>query len=275
MKINHHVHSTGSDGDSSPTMIVDVAKALGFDYLCLTDHGPRSIEPYYGFGKFFSKDYVEEVSGLRINHENGLEVAFGAEMEWIEGQERYIGDFIDKHSLDYVLGSVHVLNLEDSYHSVNFAIDGSIEDSINRIGGIKEWVKEYYRQVTLLAESGFFDAVAHFDLVKYYNRDSCLFDQKEDWYRKNVHEALDAIADNGLIIEINTSGFRYSCQEQFPSQWILDEANKRNIAITLGSDMHNIANIDSGLDIAQSIAKASGYSSVVKYKDRQRINIPF
>jgi PHP domain len=41
-----HAHSTWSDGDLSPTELVDLYGEAGFDVLCITDHVLRSDDPW-------------------------------------------------------------------------------------------------------------------------------------------------------------------------------------------------------------------------------------
>ncbi|TNJ67693.1 hypothetical protein FE784_02710 [Paenibacillus hemerocallicola] len=52
-----------------------------------------------------------------------------------------------------------------------------------------------------------------------------------------IDEALQAIAESGAAIEINTSG-RAVCGSWYPSDDILERALRYGVAVTFGSDAH-------------------------------------
>lgn len=103
------------------------------------------------------------------------------------------------------------------------------------------------------------DIIAHFDLVKCWNKDSKFFSENEEWYRQEVFKTLKTIKENNLAIEINTAGERYySCNCFFPSTWILKQMKKLNIPITISSDFHEVG-FDYEIEKAIELAKTTGY----------------
>jgi len=79
-------------------------------------------------------------------------------------------------------------------------------------------------------------------------------------------------------MEINTSGLLTHAKEQYPSKWIIVEAKKRNIPLTIGSDFHRDKNrstqqVDASLEYALSLAKKVGYKSVMIFKKRKQIEV--
>ena len=165
--------------------------------------------------------------------------------------------------------------INKEYLPINWTEELFLE-AIDKSKGIKNLVKEYYKQARLIAQSEAFECIAHFDLIKCWNKDSKYFSDKEDWYKYEVLKTLDEISKSKISIEINTSNWRdfYPCEEQCPSLWILQEAKKRNIPITIGSDGHKKEHIGTGLERAIILAKQAGYISILKFKKRKPIQIP-
>lgn len=270
--INHHVHTTGSDGVMSPKEVIELAIKSKLSFICFTDHYPRPVIDKWA-NDFFNKDYIKEIKSVKKEYQNKIEISFGVEFDWYEGSENWIKKEIKKHDFDFVMGSVHMLkSKENNYFGINFDEPILIKE-IEKSKGMKKIIQEYYRQIRLMARSKIFDCVGHLDVIKTYNENSKLFNENEDWYKEEVIKTLNEIKNNDLVMEINTSGFTYECKEQFPSFWIINEANKLNIPITIGADTHEPERIIDNLDKAIELAKKAGYSSILKFKNRKRIKV--
>lgn len=277
--INFHVHSTGSDGKQTPEEVIKEAINAGIDFMCFTDHykQPFLIEPNWPTDKFHSPAYVEDIKRLQEQYQDKIDISFGAEFDWIEPYSEWLKKEISKEKYDYIIGSVHVIVKNDKlFYALDFGKGNHAKwlATAERIGGIESFAKEYYRQVRLLAKSGLYDSVGHFDLIKIYNKDSCYFSENSDWYKKEVLSALDAIATAKMAIEINIRGFHKAIETQYPSLWILEEARKRNIPITIGSDAHRVGEVGQDLDKAYELARKAGYKEIVRFKARKKISIP-
>ncbi len=271
--INFHIHSTGSDGKLTPEKAVKEAIKAGIKYLCFTDHYKRANKDPWASG-FFTKKYIQTIKNLQIKYQDKIDISFGAEIDWFEKSEKWITEEIAKHNFDYVLGSVHLLkSKKGDYFGVNFDED-RFQKEITEFGGIKNLLNEYFRKLKLMINSGIFDSVAHLDVIKTLNGKSKYFSQKSKQYKNQIFEVLEAIKKNKMCIEINTSGWGYSCKEQFPSLWILKKARKMNIPLTIGTDCHFSDRISYNLDKAYKVAKQAGYREIVRFKARKMIKIP-
>lgn len=88
-----------------------------------------------------------------------------------------------------------------------------------------------------------FDILGHIDYYKKYSKFSDHIKTFEK-HRSDYKEILSRIIESGKVIEVNTSGLRHKCSEQFPSLEILElyrELGGRSIAT--GSDSHNIGDV--------------------------------
>jgi histidinol-phosphatase (PHP family) len=257
--INHHMHSTGSDGRNSPREMVERAIKKKLDFICFTDHNPRVYGNFWGEG-FFSKEYSNEMKEIRKEFKDKIEIGFGIEIDWTEEDRDIFGKQIKEHDFDYVLGSVHIIKIGEEYFGVNFE-ESILKKKFNKFGE-RKILREYFTQLKHLAGSGLFDCVAHLDVIKTLNKDNKFFDQDSDFYKNGILEVLDEIKKNGLAIEINTSGEIYSCNEMFPG-----------IPLTIGTDGHWLDRVDMGLKKAYALARKVGYKEILKFKKRKPIKI--
>ena len=268
-----HNHSTGSDGKLSPEELIEKAIELGWDYVYFTDHflNPKKAGIIYEDDNYFNNNYINEIKHLKEKYKDKIEVCFGVELGWLNSYEKWLKEQSKKYNFDYVIGSIHdIIDKNKKPHSMESGKENWLK-SAKSFGGIEEFVKEYYKQIKLLIKSKIFDSVGHLDYIKVYNREQDLFSEKADWYKKEVLSVLDLIKKNKIALEINHGGIR-KCKAAFPSLWILKEAKKRNIPITLGIDAHLAEHLNNKImNQLIQIAKQTGYDSVVRFKDRKMI----
>jgi len=281
MKIgDFHIHSTGSDGKLSPKEVVKTAISLKLPYICFTDHYPfppgfeSRFKDAERWSHFHNKKYYQKVLKLKQECKESLEVYFGAEFNWLEKYKDWTAQEVKKRQYDYALIAIHMLPKGDNPNPLNWT-EEIFQQVIKDHSGTKNLVKEYYKQVRLAVQSDLFDCIAHFDLVKSWNKDSKYFDEDEEWYKEEVLKTLDVVEKHNIGIEINTSNYGpyYPVLEQCPSFWILKEAKKRNIPITIGSDAHKKEEIGAGLKRAANLAKQAGYDYIVKFKNRESVKV--
>lgn len=88
MPVDMHVHTTASDGEDSPELVVARAKEIGLEAVAITDHDTvAGIEPAIA------------AAGL-----NGIEVIPGIELSTVYGDEELhiLGYFIDLHCREFL-----------------------------------------------------------------------------------------------------------------------------------------------------------------------------
>ncbi len=277
-KINFHIHSTGSDGKLTPEEVVKEAIAAGIKYMCFTDHYglPSGVAEEVDSVEPHSAAYVREVRRLQRAYKKDIDIAFGAELDWLEHHQEWLKQELKKRKYDYVLGSIHFLEKNGRYYVFDLGKEGKQEwlEVADVFGGVENFVNEYYKQIRLMAKSRLYDCVGHFDIVKMYNADSSLFSENSGWYKQGVNSALDSIKDAGMSLEINTHGLIKVTASQYPSFWILKEARKRNIPLTVGTDAHRTGQVNQDIDKAYSLAKQAGYKEIVRFKARKMISMP-
>jgi histidinol-phosphatase (PHP family) len=270
-----HLHTKESDGAYSVAEVIEFALARKLSYICFTDHYPLPPELEQNAPQGFSDAYVKEIEEAKQKFTGTIDICLGAEFDWLEDYAGWTKQEIAKRNYDYVLGSVHLLNTFDrdrKYGILDLNEEG-FYDLIKIRGSAQNVVAEYYRQLRLMIESKMFDGVGHFDLIKIYNKSDSLFSEHSDWYKDDVIKTLDVLAESKMCMEINTNGWYKKCSVQYPSVWILKEAKKRNITITLSSDGHRGDSIGRDLLKAAELAQSAGYESIVRFKQRKMLAV--
>jgi histidinol-phosphatase (PHP family) len=159
----------------------------------------------------------------------------GLEVDFIPGK---ISPFDFKDRLDYTIGSVHFV---DNAWEIDNTYDVFIEGLKNYFGGsIRQAVARYYELTREMVKTTPPNIVGHIDKIKMHNRGDRFYMEDEPWYREQVDLTLDAVAEAGCIVEVNTRGlYQNKVDSTYPSQWILHEILRKNIPITLSSDAHH------------------------------------
>jgi len=277
-KINFHIHSLGSDGKLTPEEVIAESIKEGVKFICFTDHyrNPNEdIDPGWSRTHFHNKDYIAEVRRLQKEYAGKIDISFGVEMDWFEAFQDWIKKQIEINKFDYVLGSVHFLPLAEKFYNFDFG-DGNEEkfkEILSTFKSIKTLVSVYYEQLRLMIQSGLYDAVGHFDYIKRNNAVLNLFSEDEDYYRKEVLSTLDVLAKSKMAMEINLRGLSKSTKAQYPSMWILKEARKRGIPLTIGTDAHAKGQVGDLIEKAYELVREAGYREVVRFKDRKMIKL--
>jgi len=118
--------------------------------------------------------------------------------------------------------------------------------------------------LTLAAESGFFQIIAHADLCKnsaFIPRKTALRCSDVFWRRSKR---------NGLAMELNTAGLRKDCREIYPSPQIVRMAAEMEVPITFASDAHAPNEVGADFEQAVALARSAGYTHYCRFTQRQR-----
>ena len=120
------------------------------------------------------------------------------------------------------------------------------------------------------AESGFFDTLAHPDLIKNH--------APEEWIISRIlpfmEKALDRIAATGVAMELNTSGLNKAIPEMNPGRTQLELMHERNIPVVIGADAHRPARVGADFEKALRLLQEVGYGEVSFFLDRKRQTVP-
>jgi histidinol-phosphatase (PHP family) len=260
---NYHTHTRHCDGHGEPREYAEAALQKGMSSLGFSGHNVLPFPTEWTMPAEQLESYLREVRDARDRYRGELEVFLGIEADFIPGLTSPVHPGIRRLGFDFVVGSVHFVGPSDGDH--NWTVDGSREEMEAAVrdgfgGDVRRLVERYYGLVAAMAETAAPDIIAHFDVVKKNNRDGRLFSEDDPWYHAAVTRALDAVRRSKSILEINTGGVvRNTSGAFYPSPWILEEAQRRDVPVVVSSDAHRPENLDGMFPEAIQALRGAGY----------------
>jgi histidinol-phosphatase (PHP family) len=237
---NYHTHSRYSDGQTTLRDLVEGAAAAGMEALGLSDHGPLGEDTVsWTMIPDRLNDYRAEIEDLAEEYGGAVEVLLGLEADWLPERGYWLGS-IRSLPWDYLIGSVHLVGTPRGLWSIDYTAK-VFETGIEQLfdGNLQAAFGAYYSRLTEAAGSGAFQVLGHLDLVKKWNRNECYFEEGQSWYRTLVEPVLDAAVKTDTIVEVNTAGLERPAGAFYPSSWIIEQALKRGVRLTLNADAHH------------------------------------
>jgi len=245
-----------------------VQKAIDekIDIFGFSDHNPMELDKKHRMEYKYKDDYKNMFQSVKKQFEKEIKLLFAYEFDYLQyGMDKKILN----EKLDYLIGSVHILD--------NFIVDDEkkIKEYALKVGQFKNkdsdslW-ENYFEQIKLMAKSGYFNIVGHIDLIKLLTKE----EPKKD-IRLIAKDALKAIKESGMSIEINASGLRKEVKELYPSKKLLEEIYSYDIPITFGSDSHLVEHINFQKEYCENLAKEIGYTKCVYYENKETIFVDF
>lgn len=260
---DHHTHHERcGHAEGCLEDVVRAAILRNLPAIGLSDHAPLLMLPgdhplpFTAMPRSAFPDYVREMSAIR-SETRQIPVLAGVEADYAPGFVDAYRELLAGQPLDYVIGSVHW-------------VDGwSIFQPRLPEGWTREHAWSRYLALTREAAGcGLFDVLGHLDCLKTKGH------LPPDWRTPELLDTLDAIADSGVAIELNTSGWRKPVNDCFPTFDILKLAAERGIPVCLGSDAHRPEDVGAGFGRAARLLREAGYTETVTFKERERRVVP-
>ncbi len=233
MLYNYHTHTTYCDGKTPAEEMVQRAVELGISKLGFSGHSYTKFDLEPCMTRSGTECYKKEISALKEKYKGKIEISLGIEYDY------YSDEPMDGY--DYILGSVHYILKNGEYLCVDYSRQNQI-DIVNKYfgGDFYAYIEEYYKTVEDLYNKTKCNIVGHFDLIKKYNKDGSLFDQKHPRYIAAWKKAADAIIKTSAVVEINTGGMaRGHLDEPYPSEEIIEYFKANGKKMIFSSDCHN------------------------------------
>ncbi len=261
MLATYHNHTDWSDGTGSIDDMIAGARTLGVQELGLSDHftlHPTQHDIAWAMEPDRVGAYVDAVrdAAARAAAEGGPVVRAGLEADWFEPTAGALRAVLSSLPLDFVVGSVHYHGDTelDGRPSVWEAWSPRQQDAVHRA---------YWVNMQRMAESGLFDIVGHLDLTKKFN-----FHPSEP-IDDQIDRTLDAIANSGMVVELNTNGWNCPCAEAYPSRALLARCRARDIPVTISADAHHPDHLVRDFGRAVELLQDVGYAQVARFAQRE------
>lgn len=256
--IDYHIH-TDLCKHATGTMeeYVEFAINIGLKEICFTDHNPfaNSFDIDHRMREKEFHFYIDNIIKLQKNYPE-ISILSGLETDYIEGEERYLDDLLNRYPIDFVLMSIHFIS---GWNNKQWVFNYS-----NLKKPIKEIYSDYYKTMKNGIKTGLFDCIAHFDLIR-NGIDNILLTNKDD-----IETILELTKKFDLSIEINSSGIRKNKGGIFPKIDLIKKIVKKGIPVTFGSDAHHPYQVGDNLDNVLNELKSIKNLKFSLYKNRQK-----
>lgn len=263
---DYHLHSTASsDGHTPAAAYVERAIALGLREIGFAEHAdfdPRD----HGYGYFDYSRYLADLEAARNVAAGRIAIRTGLEVTYQRSREDEIRRFLADKTLDYCLGSVHLV---ESGADMASLVEPGDARAYFASRSLRQAYLPYWAELRAAVVGGLFDLLGHLDVAKRYAAD--VHDPfQPEVFAAEIREILRLAVERGIGLEINTSGWRQGPGEPYPTLTVLCWYRELGGEIvTFGSDAHRLEYLGYGLPRAAALAKAAGFSALALYEKRR------
>jgi histidinol-phosphatase (PHP family) len=250
----------------SPIEYVMTAAEKGIDLITFTCHIPMEWEAFGQEGIRMRRDQLDEYVALihdaaKQAKEMGVEVLCGIEAEVFpdEAQLEPMDEVLAAHPWDFVLGSLHAQCR--SYLSWL---------STNKVKKDPMRIDSYFRHLKDGAQSGRYDSMSHPDVIRTYGVVRDFFPEDHE---EVIRDFLQAVVDEDICMEVNTSGLTKGAFEIHPDPLILDWAAEMGVKLTIGSDSHRPSSVGRFFNWVQPMLREKGFKDLHYFRGRKRHRI--
>jgi histidinol-phosphatase (PHP family) len=127
---------------------------------------------------------------------------------------------------------------------------------------------EYLHTTQAAARSGAYDIIGHLDCLKTRGHICDLS------ITPLLEETVHVLAETGVAVELNTSGWRKEIAACYPRAELLECCCHYGVAITLGSDAHTPEDVASGFEDALGLLRDIGFRELATFEQRRRRMVP-
>jgi len=266
MKFDLHTHHDRcGHAEGVIRSYIEAAIAEGLQVIGISDHSPYFAEeeeqPWPGIAMAKSEfaRYVTEVLTLKEEYRDRIEVLLGVESDFFPEHADIYRRIYEQYPFDYIIGSVHRSDGVSIFNKKRW-------EGLAKAEKVRQ--KElYYDLIRQSAESGMFQILGHIDAMKgYYPEFSAI-------QTEAVENTLRIIGENGLAIEINTSGKTKHCGGWYPSDEILERALYNGVSVTFGSDAHIPSRVGDEFELVKQRLKEIGFKEWVFFRQKAPVAV--
>jgi histidinol-phosphatase (PHP family) len=258
----HHYRCGHADGQMDD--YVEAAIGAGLAEIGLSDHAPIyhfEGDPYPRPQGAMSQGelpaYIDDMLRVRDRFAGRIRVRLGIESDYILGWDAHFQSLWLNYPLDYVIGSVHWL---DKWSIFDPELPSGLDTA--------QVYAEYLETTQAAARSGAYDIIGHLDCLKTVGH------IPEPALTPLVDTTAKVLAESGVAIELNTSGWRKPFNECFPRADLLARCCYYGVPITLGSDAHTPGDVAYRFADAITLLLDVGYREYATFEKRRRRMVP-
>lgn len=250
-------------GEDRLEAIVAAYIAKGYTWVGLSEHMPpvgddflfpEEREAGLTAAKMAARfeQYVHTARRLQRTHTDDLDLLVAMEVETYPGSVGLAKKLIEKHDLDYVVGSIHHVDaIPIDFNQAEYARAAAVA------GGLRKLYCRYFdQQYEMLSELGP-AAVGHFDLIRIFDQDYHERILKPDVWQRVVRN-LEYIRDRGMILDINLRALFKGATDPYPCKPILRQIAEMGLKVAPGDDSHGVATVGACWGAGMAALEAAG-----------------
>jgi histidinol-phosphatase (PHP family) len=265
---DQHLHSHHSfDSQADPRDNVLRAIEVGLSGLSFTEHYDTHPDERDGC-VYDDARYSSTIDELRREFEGSIRIGKGVEICYQPDNMAEIVDFLDTHTFDVVILSVHWCYGQPIHERRVW--EGQDPSRVTR--RYLEAVRDAVAHVERLqrGRSRLFDILGHLDFCKRYSMRfaecNCVGDHFDV-----IEGILTGCLAADIVPEVNTSTLRQGLTEAMPGPGVVRRyAELGGTMMSLGSDSHRACDIGADFDRAIATLRAAGIANVPVFESRNR-----
>ncbi len=232
-----HCHSNFCDGKHSPEDMVKSAISKGLSHFGICIHSYTPFDDGYCAKPCDYKKFISEMSHLKEKYADKINLLCGIEQDYYS--ENYGEEF------DYVIGSVHYIEIGKEYFPLDLSRDVFVALCNDKFGGDYTLLaKAYFEILSQVKDKTNADIIGHFDIITKYNEGFCLFREDDEKYIAYGNNCIDILSQKSAVFEINTGAIsRGHRKSPYPSNVFLNKMVSNGAKLILSSDAHSKENI--------------------------------
>jgi histidinol-phosphatase (PHP family) len=268
MLTDYHLHLRPDDVDATPASYftaanveryLEAARACGIEELGVSEHVHRFRDALELWDHPFWQETAHDDLGSYCEFIASTPLRLGIEMDFVPGREDRIASMLDAYEFDYVVGSVH------------FVGDGAVDYRVFDVWGNgpdpdRLW-GSYFETLAEAARSGLYDILAHPDLIKYWGDQRPRPRRDPRFY---YEQAVEAIAESGIAVEVSTAGLRKPVRELYPAPEFARMCVDAGAVFSLSSDAHVPEEVGFEYEQAVEAMRGWGVGEIAVFEDRER-----
>lgn len=241
--IDYHMHTDYTeDAEGKVEDYCKIADKKGIEEIAFTNHFIiiNKNKPRWTIMPGEIAKHLKDIESAKKKF--NVKIKTGLEVDYWKARNKEIDDVLSNHQFDFLLGSVHYIG--------DYLIGGTKEEASEffKNKSMIEIYEAYFARVVETIESQLFDVIAHPDYIR-KNIVKCFGKELSfEEYRKSAEKVIEALIDNKVGIEVNSSGYFHGLGDSFPTSDFLKTCLESGVkVITIGSDSHRPSTVGSNL----------------------------
>jgi len=252
IRSNIHTHTNWSDGKDPMEQVIEAAISKGFHTIGISDHSYVPVVADYCIGETQEAEYRKKLEEMKAVYAGRIDVLAGIEFDF-DGK-------IPEQQYDYIIGSVHNLNIGGTLYEVDHD-PPHFEALLKACGGDSlEVAKRYYASFAENILRWKPDVLGHFDLLTKFS-----MVEYSEHYWACAEEALEAMLPAVKVVEVNTGAMsRGWRKEAYPADRILQKIRELGGRIMVSADSHQAQHVDYAFAETVERLRGLGFASVME-----------